>query len=1238
MQDASKGYIVFRDSTNTGGEDPDNYDILFRSGYGAQSSDTTYTDYSKYPSYTNIYYKIVAMGEDFNSEPSEIDSGFLKYSGIEDLQFVSMSAMKVDTIELTYSLPSKLVSYGVDSVVFYRFDSVKNADTANMTQDSRLKAVTNDFAQSNKFLDTVDIKRGNLYFYLAEVYPKDKSGIASNLAFGCTKLEPLGEIVATKATLDRAIRLKWSKVVGTKDDEVTYYELSRALTNGSSEATILLPGDDTNFVDTASFDIAAGFTRRFESPIDLGREYVYKVRPVLMLDEDTAVGQPLEMRFTAAYTEVDTGFTKPEAPILNDVSKGLAGDSITVRYTTPTYADSFVLFRDSLDVAGEDWQKATNLPAGEVEQAWYDADVFPGIRYQYKIKVYKGIAVDSSGTDSGYVRLSAPDSLVVVDNNAYGDSVKLRIYTSQLTADIVDTIYIRRGDAFLGQFSDYDTVVAAGYTDGYFPYTDDGIGLQGMNYIYTAAFQNASSTSSYSSKFATGCRKLDSAALVSVSKGEFFDKIELKWTKSEDAQQYQILRDSVLGSDGQDLAYYDTLGLSAIGNEDTIWDDRTRYGAFRKVYYMVRALGVDADAPLSDVDSGYYKYSGVEDLQFVSLSKPKVDTIELSWHYTAEIWPELDTTLIFRFDSLKNIDSVREGNAYDVTGEMQGVPLRENNVSYDKSPSLEIGNLYFYRVMAKIKGGDLTTPSNLVYGYLNLPIVENVEATRGEKDTLRVSWSKVKSVAGDTVDNYLVSRYIGGAVDGEVYVSGGDTVYVDSVGDRFFDSETYKGRTYSYKVRAVVELREEIPYGVYEKTLISEYSEPDTGFIFPPAPEIDTVTKGDLEDTVQILYSTPEFIDSAVIYRQKAGDADWRRLAELGAGQERWTSYKDYNSDLIPGTKYYYKIKSYKFDLQDSSRTDSGYASLAMPTSFRVVYDSNRYAPGFADTSYIKLRWDTVRYASGYQIFASRSGDVSIDNYDTLALMSSSSDTTLNFVPSEFAASKDSISEYNFVIRAYRQGSPDSVFSAVSSAIDGAVRSLSAQNLQATNSTFQDKIRLTWNLPRYGNSDILGYLRLLHPADTIRINSCVIRHRLKAQSHPTRIPMGHLQRVNRLQISVRNDVVSFLRQSIVLNLKSIRVLPTSSQQTIDNFPAAIHCVDRHKNRSVIRPVFAINIHLPHIAVGGTHRNIHALFDPSIYLKRRGLLYPKRVVIAIHLPIVQRRHLRPTSISLALLRN
>ena len=141
----------------------------------------------------------------------------------------------------------------------------------------------------------------------------------------------------------------------------------------------------------------------------------------------------------------------------------------------------------------------------------------------------------------------------------------------------------------------------------------------------------------------------------------------------------------------------------------------------------------------------------------------------------------------------------------------------------------------------------------------------------------------------------------------------------------------------------------------------------------------------------------------------------------------------------------------------------------------RVVYDSNRYAPGFADTSYIKLRWDTVRYASGYQIFASRSGDVSIDNYDTLALMSSSSDTTLNFVPSEFAASKDSISEYNFVIRAYRQGSPDSVFSAVSSAIDGAVRSLSAQNLQATNSTFQDKIRLTWNLPRYGNSDILGY-------------------------------------------------------------------------------------------------------------------------------------------------------------------
>ena len=609
---------------------------------------------------------------------------------------------------------------------------------------------------------------------------------------------------------------------------------------------------------------------------------------------------------------------------------------------------------------------------------------------------------------------------------------------------------------------------------GDFIYYEDSLNLtQGEDYRYTAAFKNISSVSANCPIYADGYLKLDSAGFVSVSKGDYAQHIKLVWTDSKDATGYQILRDSTTGSNGTDTALYDTLTqtISSGGNQDTVYLDEIRYGAFKKVYYKVRAMGIDHDAVISAVDTGFYRYAGIEDFKFESLDSLTVDSIKLSWSYPALVADEVDSTLIFRYDSVHQIDSLRQGSSFDVTDQMTVLQKGEDNLVADATSGLLIGNLYFYRAQTVVLDDVLTTASDVTVGYLRVPKVENVVATKGEHDTIQISWSNISSVAGGQVSKYQIYRYIDGVEDGLKEVSGDKSSYVDSVGDWIFDTKTFPARTYTYRVMAAVDISEKIlSEDVFETTIYSDLSEPDSGYTFPYGATLDSASQGLYGDKVVLTYSTPAYVDSAILYCSKL--LVNVRVCSLPLGQPRGSVYQDVRETLIPGKKYEYRIKVYKNDLDTVTDYKSGYRKLAPPENFRVVYAPDRYVDGFADTARILLSWDSVNNVKGYNLYIKRGEGVTKDNFDDSLQFDTSATLHYEFVPDEFKENTDSIFDYSFAISSFMANGSESDLSDVD---NGAVRSFSVENLRASNSLFDKKIRLSWSAPRYGKDEIESY-------------------------------------------------------------------------------------------------------------------------------------------------------------------
>ena len=305
--------------------------------------------------------------------------------------------------------------------------------------------------------------------------------------------------------------------------------------------------------------------------------------------------------------------------------------------------------------------------------------------------------------------------------------------------------------------------------------------------------------------------------------------------------------------------------------------------------------------------------------------------------------------------------------------------------------------------------------------------------------------------------------------DGLKEVSGDKSSYVDSVGDWIFD--TFPARTYTYRVMAAVDISEKIlSEDVFETTIYSDLSEPDSGYTFPYGATLDSASQGLYGDKVVLTYSTPAYVDSAILYCSKL--LVNVRVCSLPLGQPRGSVYQDVRETLIPGKKYEYRIKVYKNDLDTVTDYKSGYRKLAPPENFRVVYAPDRYVDGFADTARILLSWDSVNNVKGYNLYIKRGEGVTKDNFDDSLQFDTSATLHYEFVPDEFKENTDSIFDYSFAISSFMANGSESDLSDVD---NGAVRSFSVENLRASNSLFDKKIRLSWSAPRYGKDEIESY-------------------------------------------------------------------------------------------------------------------------------------------------------------------
>lgn len=250
-------------------------------------------------------------------------------------------------------------------------------------------------------------------------------------------------------------------------------------------------------------------------------------------------------------------------------------------------------------------------------------------------------------------------------------------------------------------------------------------------------------------------------------------------------------------------------------------------------------------------------------------------------------------------------------------------------------------------------------------------------------DTLKGSYQRVATVSGAAV-----------------------TVYTDS--------STSPASSYYYKVRGYLKFGSNNYFGGFSK-VITTFTSPDS---------VQNLTAKPVGTTsITLTWDKVENSDGYRIYRYDEGTKKFVKLTTITKGNK--TSYT--NTRLSAGSSYQYKVSAFtRIDgTARFSSTSQAVTGSALPDKV------NKLTVGGKTTSRIRLNWQPVAGATGYQIY---SYDRTAKKYVKLATISAEESTYLytKLTPS---------TEYKFKVRAYQKIEKTNYFGAFSSVMKAKTRS-----------------------------------------------------------------------------------------------------------------------------------------------------------------------------------------------------
>lgn len=260
-----------------------------------------------------------------------------------------------------------------------------------------------------------------------------------------------------------------------------------------------------------------------------------------------------------------------------------------------------------------------------------------------------------------------------------------------------------------------------------------------------------------------------------------------------------------------------------------------------------------------------------------------------------------------------------------------------NESSYTDTGLAEASK-YFYRIRAVTSVSAIylyypaTSSGQLVTTLLKAP--QNVQAVVLSTASVKITWDDVS--AKET--GYRVERRKGNGY----YVHIGSTKANET---SFIDKSAENGQLYTYRV---------VPFSSSYRGAYSE--EVTIPFLFPV--DFDITETYSTQMILSWKYPGEGYISAdnsvVIIERREASSSQWEEIHTTRPGQTEYT-----DNDLIPGTKYYYRIKG---------RYDGGFTTEYLPSSSgvsaytKLLFETHFYGRAISDTE-ILLEWN--RQAAG---------------------------------------------------------------------------------------------------------------------------------------------------------------------------------------------------------------------------------------------------------------------------------
>lgn len=483
--------------------------------------------------------------------------------------------------------------------------------------------------------------------------------------------------------------------------------------------------------------------------------------------------------------------------------------------------------------------------------------------------------------------------------------------------------------------------------------------------------------------------------------------MDLKWTPVVGVTGYCLYRSLSSGSGFKKVA---TISPATV----TSWTD-TGLEPDKVYYYKIRTY------TKSNSKTKYGAYSSVA--SGVTMAKPVISSIKSKNSKELEIsWSTVNNAANYEI-----YRATKKAGSYTQIATVAGI----NRVNYT-DVKIKSGKQYYYKIRS-IGQVDNTT----VYSDYSDPVAartatipSNVSVKSQETNTLRISWTADKNVAG-----YIIKRAesANGKYKKIATVKGGS--------ENYYDDGTVKAKkTYYYMIQS---------YNLNNKVKgYSGYGKPASGKTIGKASITKIISTSSTKQTIS--WKKAGGVDGYVIYQSTSKNGKYKKIKTIASAKT--TSYKV--KGLKAGTHYYYKVRTKK---NVNKKTEYGSYSAARDAwaGKKAQITSVQGISGTKATVF----WNPVSGAEQYDVYRAESEN------GTYKKIASVKDTAVSYTDKNLKMT----SQYFYKVEARMKGYKATGTSGMSKAVGG--YPICVTNISSVAENASGMLEVRW-MPV---SDVTGY-------------------------------------------------------------------------------------------------------------------------------------------------------------------